>query len=164
MKQIINLKIIAIITVIAFSSPVLADIVKLNESEMGEIVAQAGLSITAEDTIQLSTGIKTFAFGDSDGAGKGTTAGWLSLNDIDLDGYVKLHNPLRIDLSTQSSLSGEKLTGIDFRMDGLTVAIDSMTIDSITLGGAPGEGKSFGSFAMSGMRTEITGQVRIWSD
>lgn len=163
MKRTITV-IISMIAIALFSSSAFAKVTRLTENELNDVVAQAGISFSAEDTLNLSTKVNTLAFGDNDGAGENSSGAWLSFNNIDIQGSVEFHNPVKIAMTTARNESGELITGMDLQIDGLTVNMDSMRIDSITLGSNPGEGKSFGSFAMSGMRTTITGKVRIWTE
>jgi len=60
----------------------------LTDTEMREATAQAGIAITAADQIAFGMEIGSLVYGDSDGTDG--TPGYLSMNDISLQGVIGL--------------------------------------------------------------------------
>ena len=119
----------------------------LTETGMREATAQAGIAITAADRIALNMEIGSMVYGDSDGTDG--TAAYLSMNDISFQGSIKLDEPVSISVTTEKDLfSHNMVTGVNVSLNGATIDIDHFNIGSITVGTAPGEGKSFGSISI----------------
>jgi hypothetical protein len=141
----------------------MAQMTSLNDEELGEVTAQAGISIAVED-LKLDTTIKTLYYQDKDGLGPGTgtTGGCLSLNDITLVGSVKFDKPMTIDVQTALDPTGKtQVTSLNMQLSDMTVDIDRLTIDSITLGPEPGTGSSLGSLGIYGLHARMTGNISI---
>jgi hypothetical protein len=141
----------------------MAKMTSLSDEELGEVTAQAGISLSI-DHLNLDTHIDTLYYGDKDGLGEGTgtTAGYLSLNDVEIVGSVAFGNPLSVDVATEVDAAGNtEITKINMTMGDMTLDIERLTIDSITLGSAPGKGNSLGSFGILGLHAEMTGNVSI---
>jgi hypothetical protein len=137
-----------------------AKLTALSDEELKEVTGQGGISIIAEDTIGFDMKIGTVYYGDDDGT-DGTPA-YLSLNNIELLGSAKFDSPVMIDMSTElDPFSNQTLTGINIEFKKVNIDIDHFTIGSITVGNAPGEGKSFGSFGIYDYHAEISGKIRI---
>ena len=132
----------------------------LTETAMREATAQAGIAITAADRIVLDMEIGSLVYGDSDGTDG--TAGYISMNDISLQGAISLQEPVFISVTTENDLfSHTMVTGINVSLNGATIDIDRFDIGSITVGTEPGEGKSFGSISIRDYHAQISGNVRI---
>jgi len=132
----------------------------LTEAGMREATAQAGIAITAADRVALNMEIGSLVYGDDDGTNG--TAAYLSMNDISVQGSVDLKEPINISVSSEKDLnSNEIVTGIDINLNGAVIDMDHFDIGSITVGTAPGEGKSFGSISIRDYHAEISGNVRI---
>ena len=147
----------------AFTAPLYAQIVPLSDETMGNVTAQAGIAISAND---LGFNIKadTIYYGDKDGLGQGTgtTAGYLSLTGVDLDGSVNFGKPLTIDVATTKDPSGAtQITSVNMTLSDMTLKIDKFYIDAIRLGSAPGQGPSLGSFGINNMVVKMTGNISI---
>lgn len=134
----------------------------LTETGMREITGQAGIAITAADRVSLNIEADTISYGDEDGT-DGNPA-YLSLNDVSLSGYADFKNPVSIDVTTEiDHFSDFAVTGVNIHMSEVEIQVDRFEIGSITVGSAPGEGASFGSFSMTDFRAHISGDVRITS-
>ncbi len=73
-------KLIAIVAMMLLTPFSAFGLTALPDSQMNNITGQAGVSIGAE--IDLGIHIDTVAWGDADGVGAGTTAGWVGLSDL----------------------------------------------------------------------------------
>jgi hypothetical protein len=132
----------------------------MTETGMKEATAQAGIAITAADKISLEMEIGTIAYGDLDGTDG--TAGYISMNNISMLGSINLKEPVSVSVSTEKDVfSNNVLTGINISLNGVSIDIDHFEIGSITVGSAPGEGPSFGSFSVKDYHARISGNVRI---
>jgi hypothetical protein len=151
-------------TMVMISSPSkgYAIMTAMTEAGMREATAQAGIAITAADKIAMEMEIKSIAYGDTDGIdGNGA---YLSLNDVSFNAVIAFKDPVSIAVTTKMDpYQNTMLTGIDISMTGMTIDMDRFDIGSITVGSAPGEGKSFGSFSMRDFHSTISGNVRITS-
>ena len=138
-----------------------AELVPMSEPQMRQITGQAGVFISLSDQLNLNMDIETISYGDTDGNGNGEAA-YLSLNDISMTGSAVLHNPVSVEVTTRSEGdSNTAVTGVDIKLDGMTLDVGNFTIGSITVGSEPGQGTSFGSVSISNYHAEITGNVRI---
>jgi hypothetical protein len=139
-----------------------ADLAEMTETQMRNTTAQAGIALTATDRIIFDSEIGSISYGDEDGTDG--TPGYLSMNNIVMKGYADLHNPVTVGVTTKTDYFSEiALTGIDISFDRAEIHMDKFEIESITVGSAPGQGKSFGSFRMTDYHATISGNVRITS-
>jgi hypothetical protein len=164
MRKLNSLLIIVCVLGIALMPGVgFAELSPMTDDELREVTGQggfSGISIVADDQIDFDMTIGTAYYGDDDGT-DGTPA-YLSLNDVSLKGSATFDSPIDIGISTeQDPYSNTRLTGLNIAVNGVTVDIDHFTIGSITVGSAPGEGKSFGSFGMYDYHAKISGNIRI---
>jgi hypothetical protein len=160
MRKLTNLIIICVLGVALIPGVGIAELSMMTDDELREVTGQGGISIIAEDQIGFDMTIGTAYYGDDDGT-DGTPA-YLSLNDVSLKGSVTFDSPVSLGVSTDvDAFSNTKLTGIDIVVEGMSVDIDHFTIGSVTVGSAPGEGKSFGSFGMYDYHAKISGKIRI---
>ena len=138
----------------------IAELSLMTDDELREVTGQAGISLVAEDMIGFDMKIDTVSYCDDDGTDG--TPGYLSLNDISFKGSTTFDTPVKIDLSTEFDPFANCVnTGINLEVERVKVDIDHFSIGSIKVGSAPGQGKSFGSFQMSGFSADISGKVRI---
>jgi hypothetical protein len=161
MRKLNNLIIIACILGIALIPGVgIAELSLMTDDELREVTGQGGFVLVAEDQIDFDISVGTAYYGDEDGT-DGTPA-YLSLNDVALKGSVTFDSPVSCGISTQlDPYQNKQVTGIDIAVDGMTVDIDHLTVGSITVGNAPGQGNSFGSFGMYDYHARISGKIRI---
>jgi len=149
-------------TMVMISSPSkgYAIMTAMTETGMREATAQAGIAITAADQIAMDMEIGSITYGDTDGTdGK---AGYISLNDVSFNAVLGLQNPVSIAVTTKMDpYQNTMVTGIDVTMSGMTIDMDRFDIGSITVGSAPGQGNSFGSFSIRDYHAVISGNVRI---
>jgi hypothetical protein len=138
----------------------LAELSLMTDDELREVTGQGGIALVAEDMVAFDMNIDSLYYCDDDGTDG--TPGYLSLNDIAFKGSTTFDSPVKIDLSTQfDPFANGYNTGINIDVQGVKVDIDHFRVGSIKVGTAPGQGKSFGSFQMSGYSAEISGKIRI---
>jgi hypothetical protein len=138
----------------------LAKMTALSDGQMGEITAQAGISIKAKDHVDLDLSLDSLSYGDTDGTDG--NAAYLSMNGVSLIGSLDFQKGVSVDVSTEMDpYANRMLSGINLVIKGMTVDIEQFKIDSITVGSEPGMGESFGSFEISNLHAEISGKVRI---
>jgi hypothetical protein len=160
MRKLTNLIIICVLGVALIPGVGIAELSMMTDDELREVTGQGGISIIAEDKIGFDMTIGTAYYGDDDGT-DGTPA-YLSLNDVSLKGSATFDSPVSLGVSTEvDPFSNTKVTGIDIVVEGMSVDIDHFTIGSVTVGSAPGEGKSFGSFGIYDYHAKISGKIRI---
>ena len=161
MRKLNKLAIIVCVLGIALIPGVgIAELSLMSDDEMREVTGQGGISLVAEDMIAFDMQIGTAYYGDDDGT-DGTPA-YLSFNDVSLKGTATFDSPVSFGITTEvDPFSNKRVTGLNIEVDGVSVDIDHFTIRSITVGSAPGEGKSFGSFGMYDYHAKISGKIRI---
>jgi hypothetical protein len=144
------------------SATCFADLTALSDTQMKATTAQAGISVIADDRIDMDMEIKTIAYGDEDGT-DGNPA-YLSFNDITMIGYAQFDNPVSFNFTTEKDFfSNNIVNGLDIAMNGVEIHMDRLDIGSITVGDNPSEGKSFGKIAMRDFHAKISGNIRITS-
>lgn len=158
-----------ILTAIIFSfvvflpMTVLAQFQALSSDQLDKVTAQSGIVLSA-DKLGIDMSADTIYYGDDDGVGGDSGAGYLSLCGVQLQGSVQWANPVQVDIGTMKDpFGGTEVTAVKIQLSDMTIDIDRFSIDAIRVGSAPGEGKSFGSFGILGMHTEISGNVQIWA-
>lgn len=146
---------------VASPSKGFATLTAMTETGMRSATAQAGIAITATDKIAMDMTIGSLTYGDTDGTDG--TPGYISMNNVSFSSVMSFTDPVSIAVTTKADpfRNNTIVTGIDIAMSGVTIDIDRFDIDSITVGSAPGEGKSFGSFSMRDYHATISGNVRI---
>jgi len=149
------------IAIMIFPSQGTARMSALTDCEMAKVTGQAGISIEA-DRLDLDISIDTIYYGDGDGLGDNSEAGYLSFYDISLRGSVGWKSPLKIDIGTTSNGQGNtEITALNLKMSDMTVTLDHFTIDAIRLGPEPGVGNSLGCIGIYGLEANITGDIQI---
>jgi len=161
MRKLTSLIIIVCVLGVALIPGVgIAELSVMTDNELREVTGQGGITLVAEDQIGFDMNIGTAYYGDEDGT-DGTPA-YLSANDISLKGSATFDSPVSFGVTTElDAFSNTKVTGINIVVEGMSVDIDHFTIGSITVGSAPGEGKSFGSFGIYDYHAKISGKIRI---
>jgi hypothetical protein len=142
-----------------------AEMVPLSEEQMSVVAGQAGVSFEIE-RLNLNTTIDTVSYGDGDGLGPGTSAGYLSLCGIMLKGAAKFTDPLMVDVTTTENGNGNGkgrvgLTSMNMTMTGMRLQVERFSIDAVRIGSAPGTGNSLGSIGISNMTANVTGNVHV---
>jgi hypothetical protein len=141
----------------------LAGMNPLSESQLGEVVGQAGVSMKI-DNLQWNITIDTLAYGDQDGLGPESTtaAGYFSLCGIVFNGAARFTTPLTVDVVAAGIGSGMVgLTSLNMTMTAMTLQVDRLSIDAIRLGAAAGSGESLGSLYMSNLFASLSGNVQL---
>jgi hypothetical protein len=138
----------------------IAELSLMTDDELRDVTGQGGIQLVADDQIGFDMNIGTVYYGDDDGT-DGTPA-YLSLNDVTLLGSATFDSPISIGVTTEvDPFSNTQVTGVNIAVDGVTLDIERFTIGSITVGSAPGEGRSFGSFGIYDYHARISGKIRI---
>jgi hypothetical protein len=161
MRKLTSLIIIVCVLGVALIPGVgIAELSMMTDNELREVTGQGGISLVADDQIGFDMNIGTAYYGDDDGT-DGTPA-YLSVNDVSLKGSVTFDSPVNFGVTTKvDAFSNTQVTGIDIAVEGMSIDIDHFTVGSITVGSAPGEGKSFGSFGIYDYHAKISGKIRI---
>ena len=160
MRKLSFLNIIMVIIGMVSLPSLASALTSMTEDQMRNATAQAGIVATMQDRVDFNTHVKTLAYGDDDGTdGRGA---FLSLNNIEFKGSVTAINPVSTTVTTEMDrYRNTMLTGLNVSMNGVVVEMEKLNIGSITVGDAPGQGKSFGSITVEGFRAEISGNIRI---
>jgi len=133
----------------------------LSDEEMGGMIGRGGISITM-DHLTVDTQINTIYYGDSDGLGEGSQAGYISLTDVAFRGNIIWASPVGVDVATASVGSGMiQMTNLKLSIPDAVVNIDHFEIDAIRLGSEPGVGKSLGSFGIYNLSARMIGNIEV---
>ncbi|HHO75816.1 MAG TPA: hypothetical protein ENN05_05250 [Deltaproteobacteria bacterium] len=138
----------------------LAKMNALNDEQLGDVVGQAGIAFDVSK-LGIDMTMDTLYWGDSDGLGGDTTAGFISLTDVRLIANIDFVEPMTMDIVTRQTPLGTELSSLDIHLSDMTIDIPRFTIDAIRIGSAPGEGPSLGSFGIYNMHANISGNVSI---
>jgi hypothetical protein len=160
MRKLNSLIIVCVLGIALIPGVGIAELSLMTDNELREVTGQGGIQLVAEDQIDFDMTIKTAYYGDDDGT-DGTPA-YLSLNDVSLKGSATFDSPVSLGITTElDPYSNTQVTGINVEVSGMNIDIDHFTVGSITVGSAPGEGKSFGSFGIYDYHARISGKIRI---
>jgi hypothetical protein len=133
----------------------------LSDEEMSGVIGKGGISITV-DHLTTDTHINTIYYGDSDGWGENTQAGYISLNDVTLKGNITFASPARVELGTAIGGFGMiQMTNMKLSIPDAVVTIDRFAVGAIRMGSKPGTGTSMGSCGLTGFSARITGGTNL---
>lgn len=142
-------------------APVAAQVSPMTDAALAEVTGQAGIAIGVND-LAFDLKAADIYYGDKDGLGPGTGAGYLSLTNVALEGSVAFATPVTVDITTRTGPHGDiQVANLLLRLSDMTLKIDSFSIDAIRLGSAPGRGESLGSFGIDNMTLRLTGSITI---
>jgi len=145
-----------------FPQPGSARMEALNGDELSEVTGQGGFSGIISDQLGLELAIDTRNWGNEDGFGGETQGGYLSFCDIMMQGFVEFGSPVTMDIETSSNGPGvTEIRSLNIALNDMTMHIDELRVGPIRLGAEPGTGNSFGSFGISGMTVNMTGNIKI---
>jgi len=132
----------------------------LADDQLSNVVGRAGIAL---DVMNLGVNMVmgSLTYGDEDGLGGLTQAGYISLTDVMLRGNIDFLEPMTIDFVTQLTPMGTEVTSMNMHLSDTSIDIDEFTIDAIRLGSEPGTGPSLGSFGIYDMHVDITGDLQI---
>ena len=141
-----------------------AKMTAMSDNELNDISAQAGIQIGG-DTVDLSTEIEAIYYHDEDGiGGEDARGGYLTLSGVSFQGRAILDEPVKVDVGVcHDPFSNTEIEAINISLNKVVLEVDHFKIDAIKVGSGVNEGKSFGSIGISNMRTEISGNIRIWA-
>jgi len=155
--------VILFIGVFIFAQPAKASMTVLTDNQISEVVGQGGIAISA-DQLGFDVSIDTVSYGDHDGLGQNTQAGYLSLNGVSMLGSVEWDSPMSVEIGTVNNSPGNiGITSIHLSMSDTRLHIDHFLINSICLGSQPSTGSSLGSFGLYNMTAQMTGTIEIYS-
>jgi hypothetical protein len=106
--------------------------------------------------------IATLAWGDSDGIGTGTTAGWVGLTGLAITNLT-VKGAVSIDVATKANVwpDGGDATGVEFGLTNLAVGIGGLNA-KVAMGGTTGTiNQVLGSIYLSNLTATINGDVEI---
>jgi hypothetical protein len=133
----------------------------MSDKELGSVVGRGEFSLTV-DHLATDTLINTVYYGDSDGLGEGSQAGYISLTDVALKGNIIWASPVKVDVATANIGSGMiQVTSMKLSIPDAVVTIDHFAIDAIRLGSEPGVGNSLGSFGIYNLSARLTGNIEV---
>ena len=157
----------------------------LADNDLSTVTGQAGVSIGADITMNVSFG--TVAWGDSDGLGTGTTGGWVGLRNGKIEN-LRIH--MRSDLGMLDTVKAAdyitqfpsySLTAEDSQVLSALLTNQFLTIDVYTQTttstiwqsdgiGAATQGSGYKTFVRIGVPTfeidmaKFTAEVGLWND
>ena len=134
----------------------------LTDDQLSQVTGYGGFSALVDDHLGIDLSIDTLYYGDTDGLGGSTQAGYISFCDVIMKGDIELTNPATIDISTWDDGTGAtEIQSVNISMSDMTVHIDEFSVGAIRLGSAPGMGNSLGSFGIYDMTVNVTGNIQI---
>ena len=169
MNRILNIALTLVSTIILLTGSARA-LTVVSSAQLKTITGQAGITLTAKDTLGLNWSADKIVYGDSDGTNG--IPGFLSFNNVEYVGDITFKNPVMVRASNEiDPYTGTMKSGMNVEMNGAVVKIDRYHIGSITIEGEDGAGrpyanagKSFGSITVEGFSAEISGKIRITSN
>jgi hypothetical protein len=142
----------------------LAKLVEMSDHDLNKITGQAGITIRAEDVIDLNINAEKFSWmpaGAEDALGNPLL---ISLADTTMRGWIASPNDIEINFVDASDFQndprikpGQNVSGVSIKVKDVTVAVDEFRSD-LKLG----EG-SLGTFGIFGMRAHFSGNVHIFT-
>ena len=136
-----------------------AALTAMNEAQMRDTTGQYGIALSAFEKVGLDAEIGHVAFGDRD-----VYRAFLSLNDISMIGVITAAEPVSTTVTTGPNPFDDSInTGVDVKINDVSIAIDHYKINSITVGPEIAIGNSFGGFTISDYHARISGNLRIWT-
>lgn len=168
-------KFIAILAVLMLVPFTAFGLESLSEDVMDNVTGQAGVSIAADITVNLT--MDTMAWGDSDGIDADTSdsAGWIGLKNFNMSNLrIRLDSSLAaqgvtgiaqiklftIDVATGTKNGVANTTFVRLGLGSQHITMDSMTA-AVQLGGAHGLGQEMGDFAIIGFDMILDGNSTV---
>jgi len=166
-----------VITVVLLSASIIlgisgfafADMIPLNlgeeltNEELSNVRAQTGVSLTTKG-FSMEGQTRVLAWGDKDGSdavgvrGKG----WISMNNLSYKATADFGDSLNASVTTAEGPNGiTEIKGMELTFNQADIFIEHFEAESITLGGAPGEGKSLGSLVIGDMGMKFSGSMKF---
>ncbi len=160
MKRKSLLAVLCIIGLLMLPHASFAKLSTLTEDQLGEVVGQAGIAFSVTN-LGINMVMDTLSYGDLDGLGGDTQAGFLSLCDVTYRASMNFPTPMTLDVVTMATRLGTEVSSLNFHLNDMSIDIDEFTIGAIRIGPEPGAGPSLGSFGIYDMHMDITGDVQI---
>jgi hypothetical protein len=149
------------IALLLIALPCQARMQPLSDTQLETVSGQIGIGFLG-DILGLEMKGDTLFFHDADGVADGGGA-YLSFCGIDYQGSVTYGKPLWVEVGRFNPIIGPELvTGLNIRIDDMTIVIDHLYIDAIRVGPTLGSGLSFGAFSLQGLTTHVEGLVQIY--
>ncbi len=148
----------------AAAGPAAAELQPLADADMAGIDGGFGLLIPAGETLGLMMAVDSLYYLDEDGMAPSYQKAFLSICGLHMDGSIATGGlPISVQPGHFKSLiDGSVVTGLNFLLDDMTIRIDHLTIDAIRVGGAPGQGLSFGAIGLQNFVMEISGNIQMY--
>jgi len=132
----------------------------LSEAGMRSATAQAGISFTAAQKRALRMQVDTSAYGRTVSEQLKSTN--LSINDIFLPGKIAANGSVSVGVTTElCPYTGRVETGVNVAFRDVEIDMNRVEIGSISVGAISGIGASLGSVKVEGLRSTISGSIRI---
>ncbi len=132
----------------------------LSPDELGQVNAKAGMRLLPEQR-SIDQSADHIYIVDEDGIGQNKPA-FLSPDNVLLKGTLAWSgaDPAQIvDILFTPDSWG--LSGFSYVINQMDLYIDTLRVDAIRVGAAPGEGPSFGAIGISDMDLRLEGDIRI---
>ena len=134
---------------------VMAKMTAMTDNQLRMVTGQAGINIRASDVINNFTA-DSLSYTDTDGFGdEYSEPGTISLTNVSYQGGI-INSDIDIDTFTEKNDNGDTINVIDLSIRELDMYVDHYSTE-IMLGD-----KSLGVFGIHGLRTHISGNVRIY--
>ena len=141
-----------------------AKLVAMSDQDLNKITGQAGITIRAEDVIDLDIDAKTFSWAPPGAMNAFGDPMLISLANTTLNGWISSPNDIKIDYFDNSNfpgdprmIVGQNVAGVSLKIKDVTVGIDHFQTEL-----KMGEG-SLGVFGIQGMRARFSGNVHIFT-
>jgi hypothetical protein len=141
-----------------------AKLVAMSDQELNKVTGQAGITIRAEDVIDLNIDAKTLSWAPPGAADVLGNPMLVSLANTTLNGWISSPNDIKIDFFDSGNfpgdprmIAGQNVAGISISAQNVEVGIDNFQTEL-----KMGEG-SLGFFAIQGLRAQFSGNVHIFS-
>ena len=144
-----------VISLMMMPSNSFAKMTVMADNELRQVTGQAGIMIKPEDVIELGMTAESLSYTDIDGSGP-----YFAMADTILEGSVSASS-IDYDFINQSTSDGTEIQGLSMTFNDVEINIDHFQTD-MRLGDKNGS-DSLGVFGIMGLKTRISGNVRIYT-
>ena len=126
----------------------------MSDNDLRQVTGQAGIAIQPEDVLGLNIDAEKLSYTDTD------SNAWFGLCDTTLRGSITAES-IEYEIINQPTNDGHMVAGINLNVKDVEVNIDHFQTD-MRLGDENGS-DSLGIIGMFGMKTRISGNMRIYT-
>ena len=139
--------------------PAEAKMQRMSDEAMNQVTAGTAISIVPQ-YIQLDMSLGDLYYGDADGVGQATSAGYISFTDTKIKGTISFEKEASLDMVVDTPTPGTlALRSGRWTIRDMTLKIDALSVDAIRLGNSPGTGNSLGRIGIQNLDLHMTGRV-----